>query len=161
MTALIILSRWVHVMSAVLAIGSTFFMRVILPKGLAEADAGSREAVFLRCRRLYKMLIHTCILLLILTGAFNSWLNWNDYRLNRPLMHGLWGPHLFLGLVAMGIAIALLSGKQPPRWHKTGAAVNLVILFIVVMLASSLKFVRDQTIKSHPATTAPAQSVNR
>src|SRR2546429_2256966 len=152
MAALIILSRWVHVMSAVLAIGGTFFMRVILPKGLAEADAASREAVFLRCRRIFKMLIHTCILLLILSGAFNSWLNWNDYRLNRPLMHGIWGPHMFLGLVAMAIAIALLPGKQPPRWHKTGPALNLGILFVAARAPSNLKFVRFQRFKALPPT---------
>jgi uncharacterized membrane protein len=161
MTALTILSRWVHVMSAVLAIGSTFFMRVILPRGLAQADAGSREAVFLRCRRLYKMLIHTCALLLILTGAFNSWLNWQDYGLDPKLMQSLWGTHVLLAAVAIVIAFVLLAGKQPPRWHKTGASVNLVVLFIVVLLASNLKFVRDQTIKSHPPATAPAASVNR
>ena len=161
MTALIILSRWLHVMSAMLAIGGTFFMRVILPKGLAEADAGSREAVFLRCRRIFKMVTHTCVLLLILTGAFNSWLNWRDYGLDPKLMQSLWGTHVLLAVVAIVIAIVLLAGRQPPRWHKTGAAVNLVILFIVVLLASSLKFVRDQTIKSHAPATAPSAAVNR
>jgi uncharacterized membrane protein len=84
MEVLIVLSRWVHVMSAVLVIGGLFFMRVILPLGLAQADAGSREAVFFRCRRVFKMLVHTCILLLLLSGAFNTWRAWGDYKLNRP-----------------------------------------------------------------------------
>jgi hypothetical protein len=150
MEVLIVLSRWVHVMSAVLVIGGTFFMRVILPAGLAQADAASREAVFLRCRRIFKMLVHTCILFLLLSGAFNTWRAWGDYRLNRPLMHGLWGPHLFLGLSAMTIALLLLGPKQPPKWHKKGAMINLVILFLAVAVASTLKFVHDQAVRDRP-----------
>ena len=147
MEVLIILSRWLHVMSAILVIGGTFFMRVILPLGLAQADPASREAVFLRCRRVFKMLVHTCILFLILSGVFNTMRAWNDYRLNRPLMHGLWGPHVILGATAMVIALILLAPKQPPKWHKTGAAINLVILFMAVALASTLKYVHDQAVR--------------
>src|SRR6266702_1259716 len=154
MEVLIVLARWLHVMAAVLAIGGTFFMRVILPLGLAEADAASREAVFLRCRRVFKMLIHTCVLLLLLTGAFNTWRNWDDYKLNRPLMHGLWGPHMLLGIAAMAIAVILLAPKKPPTWHKTGAVINLAILFTAVLLASTLKYVRDQAVKNRTTPIA-------
>jgi uncharacterized membrane protein len=150
MELLIVLSRWIHVMSAVLVIGGTFFIRMILPLGLAQADAASREAVFLRCRRIFKMLVHTCILLLLLSGGFNTWRAWGDYRLNRPLMHGLWGPHVFLGLTAMLIALITLAGRAPPRWHKQGAAINLVLLFLAVAAASTLKYVHDQAIRDRP-----------
>src|SRR5258706_11485170 len=108
MAVLVILSRWLHVMAAVLAIGGTFFMRVILPLGLAQADAASRDAVFLRCRRAFKMGIHTCVLLLLLTGAFNTWRNWGEYRLDRPLMHAPGGPPMLVGFAAMVIALLLL-----------------------------------------------------
>ena len=155
MSILIILSRWLHVVSAILAIGGLFFMRVILPLGLAQADAASREAVFLRCRRVFKMLTHTAVLLLLLTGAFNTWANWGDYKLNTRLMHGLWGPHMLLGIVAMIIALLLLAPKEPPRWHRTGALVNLILLFTAVLLASSLKYVRDSEMRKRavPSTT--------
>src|SRR4051795_3427305 len=121
MVVLIILSRWLHIVAAVLALGGTFFMRVILPLGLAQADAASRDAVFLRCRRVFKMVIHTAVLLLLLTGAFNTWAAWDDYKLHTRLMHGLWGPHMLLGLIAMIIALVLLAPPEPPRWHKAGA----------------------------------------
>jgi uncharacterized membrane protein len=156
MQFLVILSRWLHVMSAILAIGGTFFLRVILPLGLAEADAASREAVFLRCRRVFKMLIHTCVMLLILTGAFNTWRAWDDYRLNTPLLHALWGPPMILGLVAMTLALILLAPKTPPTWHRAGAALTLVILFSVVLLASTLKYFHDQAVRTHLARPAAA-----
>jgi uncharacterized membrane protein len=156
MVVLIILSRWLHIIAAVLAFGGTFFMRVILPLGLAQADAASREAVFLRCRRVFKMVIHTCVLLLLLTGGFNTWRAWGDYRLGRPLTHALWGPHMLLGITAMVIALLLLAPKQPPRWHRTGAMINLIILFITVLLASSLKYVHDQAVRNAPPPAKPA-----
>jgi uncharacterized membrane protein len=155
---MVILSRWLHVMSAVLAIGGTFFMRVVLPLGLAQADAASREAVFLRCRRVFKMVIHTCILLLLLTGAYNSMRNLDDYKLHRPLMHILWGSHMALGVLAMVVALMLLAPKQPPTWHRAGAAATLVILFLAVLCASTLKYCHDRAIRTHlspPAATQP------
>jgi peptidoglycan/LPS O-acetylase OafA/YrhL len=89
-------------------------------------------------------------LLLLLSGAFNTWRAWGDYKLNRPLMHGLWGPHLFLALTAIVIALFLLAGKTPPKWHKKGAAINLVILFLAVAVASTLKYVHDQAVRERP-----------
>lgn len=148
MDVLVIVMRWVHVMSAILAIGGAFFMRVILPLGLAQADAASREAVMLRCRKAFKMVIHVCVTLLILSGAFNTWRNWGDYKLNSALMHAFWGTHLILGLAAIILSIILLAGPTPPRWAKAGAAASLVILFLVVALGSTLKYTRDREIKS-------------
>jgi putative copper export protein len=135
------------VISAVLAIGGLFFMRVILPMGLAQADAASREAVFLRCRRGFKIVIHAAVLFLLLTGAFNTYSNWDDYKLNTRLMHGLWGPHMLLGLIAIIIALVSLAPETPPRWHKTGATINLILLLTAVFLASTLKYVRDSAMR--------------
>src|SRR4051812_36473375 len=157
MVVLIILSRWLHIIAAVLALGGTFFMRVILPLGLAEADAASRHAVFLRCRRVFKMVIHTCVLLLLLTGTFNSMRNLDDYKLDKPLTHILWGSHMLLGVTAMVIAMLLLVPKEPPKWRRTGAMLNLVILFITVLLASGLKYVHDQAVRN-AAPAKPAAS---
>jgi len=158
MPILVILSRSLHVISAILAIGGLFYMRVILPLGLAQADASSRDAVFLRCRRAFKMVIHTAVLLLLLTGAYNTYSAWGDYKLDSRLMHGLWGPHMLLGVIAMIIALVLLAPKEPPRWHRAGAMINLIILFLAVLFASSLKFVRDSEMRKYapkPETSTP------
>ena len=151
MPVLVILSRYLHVVAAILAVGGTFFMRVVLPLGLAQADAASRDAVFLRCRRVFKMTFHACTLLFLLTGAFNTWVNWNDYKLNRPLMHGLWGPHLLLGLTAIVIAFVALAPKQPRKSHRAMATVTLVLLFAGILCASTLKYVRDHAVKNPSA----------
>src|SRR3954462_7743363 len=105
MAILVILSRYLHVVAAILAIGGTFFMRVILPMGLAQVDAASREAALLRSRRADNMKIHPCILLFLVTGGFNLYMNLDDYKLNRPLSHSLLGSHVLLGLTAIAISL--------------------------------------------------------
>jgi hypothetical protein len=95
------------------------------------------------------MLIHTCVLLLLLTGAFNTWRAWGDYKLDTPLLHALWGPHMILGLIAMTLALILLAPRTPPTWHRAGTAVTLLILFAAVLLASTLKYFHDQAVRTH------------
>src|SRR5690349_11682981 len=110
---IVILFRWMHVIAAALAIGGVFFMRVVLPAGLKELAPDVRQQVFLRCRRVFKMVIHSCILLLLLSGIYNSVRLFGQYRADPPLLHGLWGGHILLALVVFGISLWLLAGKEP------------------------------------------------
>ncbi len=59
------------------------------------------------------MVMHTMILFLLLSGAYNSAAAWGKYNLDPPLLHPLWGVHVLLGLTAMSIAIYLLAGRTP------------------------------------------------
>ncbi len=159
MEVVVVLSRYLHVMSAILAVGGAFFIRFILPAGLAQADAGSREAVLLRCRKLFKIIIHGAVTLLILTGAFNTWRNWADYKLTIGIMHGLWGGHMILGLTVITISLFLLAPAQPGKSHKSIMKWNVALMFLVVLLASTVNFVRTSAIKERmipPAPAAPA-----
>ena len=64
-----VLSRWLHIIPACLAIGGAVFIRFILPVGLSVLETEQQKIVYLRCRRIFKMLIHTSILLLLLSGT--------------------------------------------------------------------------------------------
>ena len=151
MEVLVVLSRWLHVMSAIVAIGGAFFMRFVVPAGLAQADASSRDAVLISLRTKFKRVVHGCAGLLVITGAFNSWRNFPDYThlLAKPaLMHALWGMHILLGLVVIGISEAMLAKPEPPTNHRRTLGITLVIMLVVVALASTLKFVRDSATKT-------------
>ena len=156
---LVVLMRWFHVVAAALAIGGVFFMRIVLPVGLQGLPDEQRREAFLRCRRVFKMVIHTCILLLLASGVYNTMRNWGVYGLNRPVMHGLWGPHLLLGLLVFGISIWLLKGKEPPKAHATWAAVNLALLLTAVAVAGMLKFARDRHVARHGMNPLTQMSV--
>jgi heme A synthase len=121
-------------------------MRLVLPVGLAVLDdPQQRQRVFLRCRRVFKMVIHTCILLLLISGSYNAWRNWGAYHEAIPLSHAFFGLHVILALLVFGISIAVLMGHEPPASHRSLMAVNLILLALVVAAGSSLKWVRDTT----------------
>lgn len=149
-----VLFRWLHVIAACLVIGGAFFIRVILPIGLGPLEPEQREGVFLRCRRAFKMVVHPCILALLVSGAYNAWKNWPKYKLNPPVMHGLFGVHLLLGLAVIGISLWLLAGREPVRTHRGWMRINLLLMFLTVATASSLKWVRDYTVQNVSNTSA-------
>ena len=99
-------------------------------------------------------------LLLLVSGVINTIRNWHIYKLNPALIHPFWGTHLILGLIVFGISLALLSGKEPKKWARTGMAVNLVLLAIIVALGASVKWAREKTVaEKKTATPPPAVSV--
>jgi hypothetical protein len=130
-----IVFRWLHILPAAVAIGGVFFQRMVLP-----ADA-PRE-VMLRCRQVFKRVIHTCILLLVASGTYNSIRLWPRFAARPGLLHGLWGLHVALALVVFGISLWLLTGKAPPAGHRRWTMMNLVLLIGVAMIASVLKTIR-------------------
>lgn len=163
MDLLAILSRYVHVVSAILVVGGAFFLRVLLPAALrgSELSDEAQRTVVLRCRKAFKHLVHTVILLLILSGSFNAWRLFPQYGLNPALLHGLWGAHVILALVAFAITFYLLAGPRPPSNARPLALGNLVLLLAIVLVASSLKGAREKHLVvpragSPPAATAPA-----
>jgi uncharacterized membrane protein len=94
MAILDVLMRYVHIMSAVLAVGGAFFLLVLLPGGLRLIDdPARRDEVLLKVRRAYKMTVHPAILGLLVSGVYNTIRLWPAYKLNTARHHSLWGPH--------------------------------------------------------------------
>jgi uncharacterized membrane protein len=148
-----VLSRWLHIIPACLAIGGAVFIRFILPVGLGILEPEQQKAVYLRCRRVFKMLIHTSILLLLLSGTYNAIANWPKYKLAVPTSHMFFGLHVLLGLAVFTISLILLAGKEPPQMHKKWMAVNVVLMMLVVAAGSTLKWVRDHAPAASSAQT--------
>ena len=139
----VILLRWVHVLCAGLLIGGAFFLAFLLPGKVGTSEEPSADLLYLRSRRGFKMLVHTCVLLLLISGIYNAYGNWRIYALNRPLAHGLFGPHLLLALIVFAILLIVFARKTPRPGERTWLRVTVVLLFLTVLLASSLKYVRD------------------
>ena len=155
MDALVIAMRVLHVLSAVVAVGGAFFMRLALHRALADLDEAARAALVARVRRSFKIMVHACVTMLLITGAFNTWRNWELYSLRPGLTHGLWGGHLILGLGVMGVSLWLLAPAAPrpgtPRWM----SLNLLLMILTIALASGAKFVRDGVMKSRMTSASP------
>jgi uncharacterized membrane protein len=143
MVALGIFFRWLHVITARLAVGGIFFMVVVLPVGLHSLDGVVRDEVGLRFRRVFKIVIHACILLFLISGIYNAIANWPAYKAGVPMTHALLGVHVLLALIVFAIALVMLAGRSPRRGARGWMGFNLVLLFLVVAAASSLKWARE------------------
>jgi uncharacterized membrane protein len=157
---LIVLFRWIHLTTACVAVGGVFFIRIVFPIGLRALDAEPARAMLLKTRRVFKMVVHTCILLLLVSGTFNAWMNWPKYTaMSAGLGHSLFGVHLLLALIVFAIALWLLAGKEPPATHLKWMAVNLGLMFLTIAAASVLKYARENSVK--PVMPPPAMQTNR
>jgi predicted ABC-type exoprotein transport system permease subunit len=114
----VIFSRWVHVISACLAI----------------------------------------ILLLLLSGIYNTYLAWDKYNLDKAVLHALWGTHILLAALVFTISLYVLAGPQPPKAHRRLMAINFVLLLCAVAAASSLKWARERAVAEHAASIHPAEN---
>jgi uncharacterized membrane protein len=144
MAVLDILMRYLHVVAACLAVGGAFFIRVLLPIGTRDLDAEKKEYVFLRSRRAFKMVVHPAMLAFIVSGVYNSIKLFPQYKANPPLFHGLWGAHVIGALIVFTISIVLLKGVQPPRSHRTWMKINVGLMLVVILLASTVKWARER-----------------
>jgi uncharacterized membrane protein len=145
--------RWLHVVTACVAVGGLFFMRLVLPLGLRTLDAVVRDEIYLRFRRVFKIVIHTCILLFLLSGTYNAWANWPAYKMGVPLTHALFGVHLLGALLVFAVALFVLAGKKPPRTGGRWLMVNLILALLTIAAASSLKWARERGVRQSTTPT--------
>ncbi len=139
------LSRILHVGTAIVVVGGTFFIRFVLFPAAAQnlADdvhARLRDAVI----GTWKKVVHAGIALFLLTGGLNY------YRViakgthkGDPLYHALLGTKILLALVIFFLA-SVLVGRSPafeglrrnaPRW----LLVNFVLAAIIIAISGFLK----------------------
>ena len=156
--ALGIFFRWLHVIAACVAVGGLFFMAVVLPLGLRAIEPAQHKELRVGLRQVFKRVVHSAILLLIISGAFNTWRNWEVYRLNMPLTHAVWGIHLILALVVFGISLAVVAGKEPRPTHRAWMWVNLVLMILAVAAASTLKSAREKGMIAPSSQSAARNS---
>jgi uncharacterized membrane protein len=142
--------RYIHIITACVLLGGAFFFRVLLPIGVKDLDPEARETVLLRSRRGFKMIVHSAFFLLLLTGAYSAVLYWPIYTLWPPVMHGLFGLHLLLGLLGLILLMIVTAGPQPLRSYMSIAKVALIVIFLAVLAASVLKWEREQHSPAGP-----------
>ncbi len=141
--ALVIASRWVHIFSVIVAVGGTVFIRLVLhpvAKATLPPEVGSQFSPKLIRRWAY--VVHTCILLLLLSGTYNTIVQFPLHK-GQPAYHAIWGVKILLALALFFIAIAITGRsaafegmrKKRPQWM----AVNIVLAAIIVLLSNILK----------------------
>jgi uncharacterized membrane protein len=139
------LTRILHIGTAIIVVGGTFFVRFVL---FPAASQNLPDDVHARLRTAvmstWKKIVHAGIVLFILTGAANY------YRViaershkGDALYHALLGTKIILALVIFFIASALVGRsaafegirRSAPKWM----LVNLVLAAVIIAISGFLK----------------------
>jgi uncharacterized membrane protein len=144
-----LVSRWLHVLAAVVAVGGAFFMRfVLMPTATSVLSTEEHERLRTPLLKRWTIVVHSSILVFLLTGFYNYLAITRFEHEGQPLYHALFGIKFLLALCVFALAIALTSRSEAfaairanSRWW---LAVLVVLGIMVVMLGGVMRSVPAQ-----------------
>lgn len=143
----VLISRWLHIMAVVIAIGGAAYVRLALGPAIKDAlepDAGAKLRGAIRSR--WAKIVHGCILVLLATGFTNFYFLAIKPHVESIPYHALFGPKLLLAMVIFFIATALVG--RAPGLDKMRASsskwlsILLMLAVIVIFLSGLLSQIR-------------------
>lgn len=141
-----IVFRWLHILSAITAVGGTIFMRMALMPSVAVLSDQQHQALREQVRSRWVKFVMAAILFLIVSGIYNVFarLHTIDETYKR-LYHGLFGVKVLLALVIFFLASAL-TGRSPKlapirQNAKLWLSVNMALAIVVVGISGVLRFI--------------------
>lgn len=148
-----IVVRWLHIFSAIALVGATIFMRFALHPSLANLDETARKSLQQTIRRRWMPIASVGILLLLVSGLYNIFVNSTRYDL-PGYYNGLFGVKF---LLAFGIffLVSVLSGRSPgtERFRENPVKwlnLSLALAFILICISGIL---RNTPKPDKPATS--------
>ncbi len=148
---LAVLSRWVHVGTAIVLVGGTSFMRLVLVPSLK----GQPPELMAAIRGRWKKFVHGGIALFLISGVFIYYQAIPMHK-GDGLYHGLIGTKIILALLVFYIASALVgrtTGTQKFR-DNAGKWMAVALLLSAVIVAIS-GFAKVSGIRSESKTAEP------
>ena len=156
---LLLVSRWLHLLSAIVAIGgAAFALFALLPAAKSVLDDATHERLREAVRGRWAKIVHTCIALLLITGSLNFVLLAMPPKIDPLPYHPLFGVKFLAALGIFYIAIGLAS--RSPVFAKLRAArakwlkILLILAVAVVLVSGALSQVRGWPKKSPPPASA-------
>lgn len=136
-----VLSRWLHVGSAIVMIGGVVFWQFALLPAARTLNDSDRETLGNEVGRRWKFFVHGPITLLILTGIYNIVARFQN---GGPVVawHMLVGIKILVALFIMFVLSALVGRsralapmrQQPAVWMSTVAILAAIVVLLSVIL---------------------------
>lgn len=104
--------RWAHIFAAITALGGAFFMwAVLIPAAQSalqpEEHRRLREAVVRR----WRMVVHTCILLFLISGFYNYFVITRLTHAGQTIYHALFFVKVLLAFATFAVALLVTSSR--------------------------------------------------
>jgi uncharacterized membrane protein len=142
MTILDILMRYVHISSAILAVGGMAYILVCLWPSMRLVDDTFRAAILELTGRRFSRLLHVAIAGMLISGIYN-WIRLAGVYLDMgPIGNALIGTKVLVAMImfviAWGRALKLIKGGRPRMW----LMINLHLGAVVILLGAVLRYYR-------------------
>ena len=163
MDAIALVARWMHIGSAIAVVGGSLFMRCVLMPAARDLPAAEHDALRGRIMQRWKMIVHTAILLFLLSGFYNYLVIAIPQHRGDKLYNALIGIKILIAFVVFFIAIALTGRSAATEMFRRDAkkwlTINLVLAGLIVGISGFLKL-RPAVERPHPAATAGEVETN-
>jgi uncharacterized membrane protein len=137
------LNRWLHIVATATLVGGTLFYEFVIPIAIEDLKDEQQLAVLGRVRWVFRQLVIFSTIVLLLTGAFESWQVWPSYHGERfKAVRPWWGGHVIFAVIAMAVAVRITLGDRVPRHPIAWMRVAFVIMLVAVLLGSLTRYVR-------------------
>ncbi|MGE3409980.1 MAG: hypothetical protein AB7I37_24405 [Pirellulales bacterium] len=161
MSLLGLVARWLHILSAIAAVGGTIFARVALLPSLSVLGESDRKNLHDAIRGRWSKVVMASIGFLLLSGLYN--IGVLEMRKQIPadgkaIYHALFGIKFLLALAIFFIASALVGRSQAFTGIRQNAkfwlSVNLTLAIVLVCVSGALRMIREPKLANPPAVAA-------
>jgi len=137
-----------------LLVGGILFYETVVPIAIADLKAEVQLAIFARARWVFRWVVWSGVVIMVLTGIYMTVWKLNTYFQSEfipevpyfrhapgevpwPLRTGWWwAAHMLSAVLAMAVAVHMVSGDRPPRHPVSWLRLDLMVLLIVVFFAT-------------------------
>jgi len=137
-----IVFRYIHIVSAILAVGGLAFLTFSLLPALKNTDESTRQAILPPIIKRFSGIVGLAILALFISGVF-TWISLaKTYNAMGKLANALIGTKVLLALVLFALLWAEASGFIKPKKPRTMIVAKLHMGLLIVLIASVLRCLR-------------------
>src|SRR5688500_15081838 len=154
---LYILNRYVHIVCTTVIVGGTLFYELIVPVAIDELKREQQLSVFGRARWSFRTVVIACAVLMVISGIVSTVRLWSEYTGGEKISQMMeregpgavreiaadvhrpgwwWAGHASMGVVALIVAVSLMTVRRPPEYPLYWMRLSLTILLVVVFLAT-------------------------
>jgi hypothetical protein len=148
----LLITRWLHISAAIVAIGGAFFMRVaLMPAAAAALDDATHAKLREGLRARWFIIVQTCIAMLLVTGGINFVLLALPPKIHPLPYHPIFGLKFLAALGVFFIASLLVGRGQGLAAMRANRAKWLTVLLVLAGVIVALSGVLNRVRWNSPA----------
>ncbi len=154
MELLAVVSRWIHIGTAIVVVGGTVFLRFVLLPAAEKLPEDMHQTLRGQVVRTWKIFVHTGIVLFLISGFYNYYLVFaKQQHQGDGLYHALIGIKILLAMVVFFLASVLVGRaaafEKLRQNRKMWLGIVILLAAIIVGISGFLK------VRGAPTAAAP------